>query len=215
MLKEPADTLDGIELGGARSCTAGFTIGEGDGAVLEGDDAAIGDGDPEDRGGEGREGGGPVRVGLTLDIPVGVPDLWVDAVKESGFGHLLFEDGSVDGREGFHGDKEGVSGRSPLGVVHGEATTWDHGVDVGVVLELPTPGMQDAGQARQIGADETLVFGEAFEGTPFNIGIAGRAARTSVSNRYCCLRRFSVVSQPNRIESGRGNLNPHVERAGV
>ena len=37
-------------------------------------------------------------------------------------------------------------------------------MDVGVILELPTPGMEDAGKAREIGADETLVFGEPFEG---------------------------------------------------
>lgn len=49
MLAESADHLDGIEVGGARSCTAGFARRERDGAVLEGDDAAVGDGDLEDR----------------------------------------------------------------------------------------------------------------------------------------------------------------------
>jgi hypothetical protein len=37
-------------------------------------------------------------------------------------------------------------------------------MDVGVVLELLAPGMQDTGETRQVRADETLVLGEAFEG---------------------------------------------------
>jgi hypothetical protein len=35
---------------------------------------------------------------------------------------------------------------------------------MGMVLELSSPGMQDAGKARQVRTDKTLVFGEAFEG---------------------------------------------------
>jgi len=37
-------------------------------------------------------------------------------------------------------------------------------MDVGVVLELPTPGLQDTSEPREIGPDETCVFGEPFEG---------------------------------------------------
>ena len=36
-------------------------------------------------------------------------------------------------------------------------------MDVGVVLELSAPGMQDPGKTRESGADETRVFGEPFE----------------------------------------------------
>src|SRR5207302_1084191 len=82
------------------------TIGESDGAVLERDDAAIGDSDPEDIGGEVCEGGVSVVIGLTVDVPGGVPDLWVDVLQQSGCAHLLFPNGAVDGGEGFHGDKE-------------------------------------------------------------------------------------------------------------
>jgi hypothetical protein len=35
---------------------------------------------------------------------------------------------------------------------------------VGVVLELPAPGVQDTGETREVGADATLVLGEACEG---------------------------------------------------
>ena len=36
-------------------------------------------------------------------------------------------------------------------------------MDVGVVLELSAPGMQDPGKTRESGPDEPLVFGEPFE----------------------------------------------------
>jgi hypothetical protein len=63
MWEEPAETLHGVEGGGAEACTAGFTIGEGAATLLERDDAALGDGDPEDRGGEGLERCGPIWIG--------------------------------------------------------------------------------------------------------------------------------------------------------
>ena len=56
--------------------------------------------------------------------------------------------------------REGQPGRAVLG----EATARDDVVDVGVVLELPAPGVQDAGEPREVGPDEALVFGEPFEG---------------------------------------------------
>lgn len=164
MLEESADKVDGIELGGTLPCTSGFTICESDGAVLEGDDTTIGDGDFEDIGGEVFERYGPIWIGLAVDIPGDFPALWVDVVEESSALHLLFEDGLVDGRECFNGDKEVVSGREPLGVVSGESTTWDNIVNVGVVLELSAPGVEDAGKAREFCTDETPIFGEPFEG---------------------------------------------------
>jgi hypothetical protein len=97
MLQEPADTLSGIEVGGSWACTARFTIGESNDAVLERDDAAIGDSDPEDIGGEVFEGGVSVVMGLTVDVPGDVPDLWVDVPQQSGCAHFLFPHGAVDG----------------------------------------------------------------------------------------------------------------------
>jgi hypothetical protein len=54
-----------------------LTIREGDGAVLEGDDTAGGEGDSQDIGGEVVKGGGAVGIGLTVDIPGEGPDLSV------------------------------------------------------------------------------------------------------------------------------------------
>ena len=52
-------------------------------------------------------------------------------------------------------------------------------MDVGVVLELPAPGMQDTGETREVCPDETLVFGEPFEGVRRGVeqGLVGEALR--------------------------------------
>ena len=164
MLEEPAEKLHDVEVGGAWAGTAHFPVGEGDRAVRERDDAAVGDGDLEDIGGEVGEGGVAVVIGLTVDVPGDGPDLGVDVLQQSGLAHVFFEERAVDGGEGFDGDKEVGSGGAPGRAVLGEATARDDGVDVGVVLELPAPGMQDPGEPREVGPDEALVFGEPFEG---------------------------------------------------
>jgi hypothetical protein len=78
--------------------------------------------------------------------------------------HLFFEERAIDGGEGFDGDKEVGAGGAPGRAVLGEAPAWDEVVDVGVILELPTPGMEDAGEPWEISPDETLVCSESFEG---------------------------------------------------
>lgn len=37
-------------------------------------------------------------------------------------------------------------------------------MDVGVILELSAPGVQDTSKTREVGADEARVFGEPFKG---------------------------------------------------
>ena len=97
MLEEPAETLHGVEGGGAWACTAGLTGGAGHGALLEAHDAAVGDGDCEDIRGEVCAGRVAVGVGRAVHIPVGVPDQWVEVGQALSVVHLLCEDGAVDG----------------------------------------------------------------------------------------------------------------------
>ena len=68
------------------------------------------------------------------------------------------------GERALTGTKKLALEGQPCRAVLGEATAGDDGVDVGVVLELPAPGVQDTGAPREVGPDETLVFGEPFEG---------------------------------------------------
>ena len=117
VLEEPAEKLHDVELGSTWAGTADFPVGEGDRAVCERDDAAVGDGDLEDIGGEIGEGGVAVVVGLTVDIPRDGPDLGSDLLQQAGVGHLFLEDGAVDGGEGFDGNKEVGPGGHPRGAV--------------------------------------------------------------------------------------------------
>jgi hypothetical protein len=162
VLEESADTLAGVEMSRAWTCTAGFTGGEGDGAVCEAHDTSVGDSDPEDIRSEGGAGRVSVVIGLTVDIPGDGPALRIDVFQQSSCVHLLFPQSAVDGWEGFHRDKEVGSGGQPRGAVLGEATARDDRVDVRMGLKLSSPGMQDTGKTRESGADEPLVCREPF-----------------------------------------------------
>ena len=177
VLEEPADKFDGVEGGGSWARTAGLTVGKGDGAVFESYKTSVGDGDPEDIRGEVGEGGVAMGTRLRVDVPGEVSDLWVDVLQPSGSAHVFFEEGSVDGRESSDGDKEVGSGGKPSAAVLRESTARDDVVNMGMVLELSSPGMQDAGKARQVRTDKTLVFGEAFEGYRRGVeqGLVGEA----------------------------------------
>jgi hypothetical protein len=163
VLEESADKLESVEMSRAWTGTAGFTVGEGDGAVCEAHDTSVGDSDPEDIRGEVGEGRVSVVIGLTMDVPGDGPDLRINVFQQSSCMHLLFPQSAIDRWEGFHRDKEVGSGRQPRGAVLGEATARDNIVDVGMVLELSSPGMQDTGKTRESGADEPLVVREPFE----------------------------------------------------
>ena len=164
MGEEPAEKLHDVELGGAGAGTADFPVGEGDSTVLEAYDAAVGDGNPEDVGGEVGEGGMAMVIGLTVDVPRDGPHLGIDVLQQSGLAHLFFEERTVDRGEGFDGDKEVGAGRAPSGAVLREAPARNDVVDMGVVLQLPAPGVQDPGEPREVCPDEALVVGQPFEG---------------------------------------------------
>ena len=175
MLEEPAEKFHDVEVGGAWACTARFTVGEGDRAVLEAHNAAVGDSHFEDIRGEVFEGGVAVWIGLAVHVPGDVPDLWIDVFEESSVLHFLFEDGAVDGRQGFNGHKEVDSGGHPTTSVLRQPTAGHNRVDVGVVLELPTPGMQDTSKTREIRTDKARILREPFEGLSrgFEHGLVG------------------------------------------
>jgi hypothetical protein len=113
MLEESAEKLDGVEMGRTWAGTAHFTGGEGDRAVRERDETAVGDGDFEDIRGEGGEGGVAVVIGLTVDVPGESPDLWGDVLQQSGLVDGCFEERTGDRGEGFDRDKEVGSGGQP------------------------------------------------------------------------------------------------------
>jgi hypothetical protein len=126
VLEEPPEKLHDVEVGGAEACTAHFTVSEADGTAREANETVVGDGDLEDIRGEVGEGGVSVVPRLTVDVPRDGPDLWVEVVQQSGLVHVFFEDGAVDGGEGFDGDKEVGPGGAPSRAVLGEAAARDN-----------------------------------------------------------------------------------------
>ena len=162
--EEPAEKLHGVAVGGAAARTATFTVGAGDGAVLEADDALVGEGAPAHLGSEIGEGGGSVVMGPTTDLPGHSPARWGAVLQEAGVVPGFFEERTGDRGEGFDGAKEGGAGGSPGRAVFCEATARHHGRDGRMVLALPAPRMQDIRDTRASSADETLVFGEPFQG---------------------------------------------------
>jgi hypothetical protein len=164
MLEEPAEKLYGVKGRGTEAGTAHFPIGDGDGAVCEAHNTAVGDGDAEDIRGEGGAGRVAVVLGLTMDVPGDGPDVGIDGLQQTGLAHLVFEERAGDGGARLDRDKAVGSGGQPSRAVCCKATTGHHVMEVGVVLELPTPGMQDTSEPWESGPNEALVGGEAFEG---------------------------------------------------
>ncbi len=160
MREEPPEKLNSGEASGAWTCTAGCAGGEGHGAVRARDDTALGDRPFADIRGEVWQGGGGVWSGLAVDVPGARPDPCVDLLQPFGCDYFLFPHGSGNGGEGCHEDKAVSAGGPPSRAVRCEAAARDDVMEVGVVRELSSPGMQATGKTREICTDETLVFGE-------------------------------------------------------
>ena len=177
MLEEAADTLDGVEVGRTWSGAAHFTGGERHRALLEAHDAAVGESDPEDRGGEGGAGGVAGVVGVAMDRPGESPSLRIDLFQQTGLAHVCLEERAVERGEGFDRDKEVGAGGHPRCAVRGEAPARDDRVEVGVVLELPAPGVQNTGAPWQVGANDPRGGGEPFESERRGVehGVGGKA----------------------------------------
>jgi hypothetical protein len=80
VLEKPAEKLHAVKVHGAWACTANFTVGKRDRAVLEADETLVRDGDSEDIGGEVGESGVAVGLRLTVDVPGESPDLGGDVL---------------------------------------------------------------------------------------------------------------------------------------
>src|SRR5437764_9494240 len=59
-----------------------------------------------------------------------------------------------------------------------------------------------------------ITYGGGLGPSPFNIVIAGRAARTSTHNLPSRIRRLEAVLLCDRIEIGRANISTHIESPG-
>ena len=177
VLEESADEFGSGDPAGARPAGLAVPVLEGDGVVVDGEDAPIGDGDAEDVSGEVVEDHGLAgRPGGDMDDPGLVPDL----VGEIEAGEAL-QDGGAEAPahrrgEGFGGDQKGAAGGVPDGAVVGEAAAGDQAVNVGVQVEPLAPGVQD-GEDADGAADEGGIAGDGDDGVAGRVDGRGGQAR--------------------------------------
>ena len=85
-------------------------------AILDVDDARVGDGDFEDVRSQVLKASFAGRDRLAVDVPVDQPDIGWDLIQELGLFHQIAELGSENFRERFDGEKEIDFGGMPRAI---------------------------------------------------------------------------------------------------
>ena len=116
MLEESADEFHDFEGEDSWTVAVRLAIANEDGAVLDFDDARVGDSDFKDVGSEILKARFAGRYRLAVDVPVAMPEFSGDSIGQSGLHYLIAELGSKDFRESFDGEKEVDSGGMPRAI---------------------------------------------------------------------------------------------------
>jgi len=164
MLQEATDELDNIEGQDSRSFTVGLAVGNEHGAVLDVEDARVGDGDFENVGSQIFESGITGGDCLRVNVPVDVPELGWDLIQQFGLRHQIAELGAEDLGERFYGEEEIDSGGMPGAIGRTQRATANDVVDMGMILKSASPSMQDAEEAWEVATDVFWICGEFFDG---------------------------------------------------
>ena len=122
----------------------GRAVAKGDLVVFEFDQAAVADGDSEDVGSEILESSAAVADRFAMDDPVLFPDAGRDIVGEARFLQGVEEFGLEDSGEGFDREQEVRVGRQPGAMIGCQPTRGDEIVNVGMIGQVASPGVQDA-----------------------------------------------------------------------
>ena len=125
--------------------------------VFELNQAAVADGDPEDVRGEILDGRAAIADRFAVDNPLLLPDSVRDIVGQAGFLKGVVELGLEDSGERFDWQQEVMVGRHPGAMIGRQSTRRDEIVNVGMVGQVASPGMQDPDQA-ELSADKTRVL---------------------------------------------------------
>ena len=130
---------------------------------------------------------------MTVDVPCDLPACRGDFVEQPLPCHFDPEFGSEDFGEGSDRQIEGVAGGQPLISVGGQSTSRDDEVQMGMILHLSSPGVENGGKTWQIGAYEARVFGQFFDS-------AGRC------REHCAIGSLLVraAEGPNLLRHGKG-----------
>jgi hypothetical protein len=101
---------------------------------------------------------------LGVDVPVDLPKVRGDLLEKASLSYFIAELGFKDDGEGSDGEIEVDPGGVPEAIGGGEGAAGDDVVDVGVILQGTSPGVEDAKESWEITADIVFVEGEFFDG---------------------------------------------------
>ena len=111
-----------------------------------------------------------------MDDPVLLPYFWRDEGKEVGLAQGVAELGAKDGRKSCGGKQKVLSGGQPSLTIGGQATTGNEVVNVRVVAEIASPGMEDADETH-LPTDKTRILGQTLDS-------GGRGAEEGVVENF-------------------------------
>jgi len=158
VLEEATDELLGTDGAMLELVSGRLFVRESDSALLQFTEAVVTEGDAKDARSEILESLYATANGLAMDHPVFVPDGGRDLSKEIGLFQGVTKLGAEDSGERFDGYQEVFAGRAPA-TVRSEAAAGDDVMDVGMVEELASPGVEHADHA-EASADEARVLGQ-------------------------------------------------------
>jgi len=124
-------------------------------SIFEFEDAPVADGDAEDVWGQVFESGLARTDRLTMNHPLFVPAILIDELKQVGLLELIAEFGAEERRERFDVNEKILPRMKPSTVGRESAAGGDV-VDVWMIKQITSPGMQDADHP-ETGADETRI----------------------------------------------------------
>ena len=160
MLEKASDELDPRQRDASHLLGTVIAIAETDHAVVDGFQAAVGDGDSEDVASQVVENLVATSGVLRMNDPSFLPGRHWDAGKQSRLFQSRTDFGTEDDRQGLTGDKEAwVLQFDPGCPIGGEATSGDEHMDVRMEEHGTCPGVKD-GESADAGAKMAGIVGE-------------------------------------------------------
>ena len=165
MLKKPAHELHDRQGHGAYPMAVRLLIPESHVVVIDAQDAALRDRHLEHVGGEVLQRPAAVTRGLAVDVPLRRPDLARNLPEQAGRVDPITKLGPHDPRQCSHREIEPGPGRMPAPVLVAQRPAHDDIVNVGVILQGASPGVQDPEQPGDVPADGLGVGGQQLDGS--------------------------------------------------
>jgi len=163
MLQEAADELRGRQGGDHLSFGVPVLISKSDLGRVKFEDAIVAEGHPKDIRSQILEHGLSAAGWFTVHDPVLLPGLRRHLAVEGSFLEGITELGAEDLAERFNGrQKSGMLGGKPLLGIGGEPASGHQIMDMGMVVEIAGPGLEDTDEA-ELATHPTGVEGELLQ----------------------------------------------------